>query len=361
MKTYKVSSKIKNLLLNIIDFFWFLIFFIPNFFHRKDLNSKWINNILITRLDNIWDMVLTTSFIKNIRYNFPNSKITILCRPCQKHIIKNFDYIDEIITYDAFWFWWKDTIKDLYFIIKNNFRKFDLSFELHWEILSNVVTYFLGKYRIGFDIRWWWFLLHKAITYDWNSWKNIVEHQNQQILEIWWSIKYNDLELYLDASIKTIDMNNDKKNVIIHTWVSEKNREYKLKNWLSVIQELEPYYEVIIVDTDEMKLDFFKKSHKTYKTYKPQSIDEFIYLVHKSDLLIWLESLSSHISAALWKPTISLYSSTTPKNLFYPYWQNVHVLRSNKEYKNMIDINTQSWMDEISPKTVINKAKQLLG
>ncbi|MBT3726642.1 hypothetical protein HOG21_02865 [bacterium] len=49
-------------------------------------------------------MVLTTSFIKNIKYNFPNSKITILCRPCQVNIIKENNNIDNIIKYDAFWF-----------------------------------------------------------------------------------------------------------------------------------------------------------------------------------------------------------------------------------------------------------------
>ncbi|MBT3726641.1 hypothetical protein HOG21_02860 [bacterium] len=48
-------------------------------------------------------------------------------------------------------------------------------------------------------------------------------------------------------------------------------------------------------------------------------MNELIKLISDFDLLIGLESLSSHIAAAINTPLISLYSATTPKELFYPY------------------------------------------
>ena len=332
MKKYKVSSKQKYLLLNIIDFLGSIIFFIPNIFSCKKLDNNKVENILITRLDNIWDMVLTTSFIKNIKYNFPNSKITILCRPCQVNIIKENNNIDNIIKYDAFWFWWKDWIWKLLKMIKQNYKTFDLAFELHWEIISNTTNYLISKYRVWFSIRWWSFLLNKSLYFDWNEEKSIVKHQYKQIKSIWWEIKSDKLELFIDKNLKTINKEKNKINIIIHTWVSVKSREYPILKWISLIEKIKGKYNILIIDTDNKKLNIFK--NKWYETYTPKSINELIKLISDFDLLIGLESLSSHIAAAINTPLISLYSATTPKELFYPYWENITVLRYNKCTKN---------------------------
>lgn len=330
MKKYRVSSKKKNLLLNIIDFLGLFIFFIPKkIIPKKNTNFK---KILITRLDNIWDMVLTTSFIKNIKYNYPKSEITVLCRPCQKSIIENLDFVDHIILFDAFWFGWVDWIKKLFKIIKDNYKKYDLSFELHWELLSIILNYIVSKYRVWFWIRWWFFLLEKYVFYNWNNKKNIVEHQNELIKIIWWKIKYNNLELHIDKNIKTILKEQNRKNIIIHTWVSVKSREYPIKKWIELVNKINDKYRILIVDTDLTKLEIFQK--EWFETYTPKSINELIKLIYDFDLLIWVESLSSHIWASVWTKTISLYSQTTPIWLFYPYWKNLIVLRDDKCTKN---------------------------
>lgn len=64
-----------------------------------DGTKRW-NKILIIRLDCIGDMVWTTAFIRELKSNFPQAKITLVLRPSIYPLLKNCPYLDEIIVYE---------------------------------------------------------------------------------------------------------------------------------------------------------------------------------------------------------------------------------------------------------------------
>jgi heptosyltransferase-2 len=71
--------------------------------HGKNpqINISDIRHILVIRLDEIGDMVLTTPFLRELRRNFSEAWITLVVKPGVFNLIELCPYIDEIFTYDG--------------------------------------------------------------------------------------------------------------------------------------------------------------------------------------------------------------------------------------------------------------------
>jgi lipopolysaccharide heptosyltransferase II len=67
--------------------------------------SHWRNarNILVVRLDNLGDVLMTTPAIQAIKHNSPAAKITLLGSRSGTAIARHVPAIDEVISYDAPW------------------------------------------------------------------------------------------------------------------------------------------------------------------------------------------------------------------------------------------------------------------
>ena len=69
--------------------------------NNQELNQEFTGNILIIRTDVIGDFICTSSFIKNIRLNFPKAKITLICSPIAYPLAQYCPYVDEIQVYNG--------------------------------------------------------------------------------------------------------------------------------------------------------------------------------------------------------------------------------------------------------------------
>ena len=56
--------------------------------------------ILVIRLDEIGDMVLTTPFLRELRRNHPRAHITLVVKPAVKNLVELCPYCDELVTFD---------------------------------------------------------------------------------------------------------------------------------------------------------------------------------------------------------------------------------------------------------------------
>jgi len=57
-------------------------------------------SILVLRLDQIGDVVLTTPFLRELRRNAPQAWITLVVKPAILNLVELCPYVDEVITYD---------------------------------------------------------------------------------------------------------------------------------------------------------------------------------------------------------------------------------------------------------------------
>lgn len=70
-------------------------------FHRtREWNPACVRNILVIRVDEIGDVVLTTPFLRELRRNFPNAWLTLVVKPSVLNLVELCPYVNQILTYE---------------------------------------------------------------------------------------------------------------------------------------------------------------------------------------------------------------------------------------------------------------------
>ena len=82
-------------------------------------------NILIFKNDRVGDLIHHSCIINNIRQNFKDSKITLICSRYNYSIAKNYKFLDELIVSDG-----QSFISFYFKYFKNLKKKFDYIFIL---------------------------------------------------------------------------------------------------------------------------------------------------------------------------------------------------------------------------------------
>ena len=59
-----------------------------------------VENILIIRLDEFGDVVLTSGFIREVRKNFPHARITLVVKSLARPMVELCPYVNEVLTFD---------------------------------------------------------------------------------------------------------------------------------------------------------------------------------------------------------------------------------------------------------------------
>src|SRR5438105_3765395 len=65
---------------------------------KNDLSQ--VKRVLVVRLDEIGDVVLTTPFLRELRRNLPNAWITLVVKPAVHNLVELCPYASEVLTYD---------------------------------------------------------------------------------------------------------------------------------------------------------------------------------------------------------------------------------------------------------------------
>jgi ADP-heptose:LPS heptosyltransferase len=68
--------------------------------NKHDLNLAQVEKVLIVRLDEIGDVVMTTPFLRELRRNLPDAWITLVVKPAVYNLVELCPYVNEVLTYD---------------------------------------------------------------------------------------------------------------------------------------------------------------------------------------------------------------------------------------------------------------------
>lgn len=68
---------------------------------KKSFSKEDIHEILVIRTDAIGDLICTTPFIRELRKNYPHSRITVVIRKSNRLLLEKCPYIDELLFYDC--------------------------------------------------------------------------------------------------------------------------------------------------------------------------------------------------------------------------------------------------------------------
>lgn len=279
--------------------------------------------ILIIKLDAVGDVLRTTSLLKPLRKNYPDSNITWCTRQSSKELFKYNSFIDDVIVIED----------DAYFRIKA--EEFDLVINLDTsKISSSVASIAMGKRKKGFILNNMGYV--EATSEYAQKWLEMsafddVKKANTKPYQ---QLMYEILELNFPIERPLLPFTDEERNKIqerefykninhdlpvlgLNIGVGTKwpSKGWPLTSWQDLIKRLgNKNYNIILLSGPEetwMASQLKDKYNFLIDTGCDNSLLEFAAIVDLCDLVITADTLALHISTALDKKIIALFGPTS--------------------------------------------------
>ena len=297
-----------------------------------------MRNIIISRTDNLGDVVLSLPVAGKLKQVYPNAKIIFLGKAYTEPIISSSIFIDE--------FWDKEKLTQY------NASEIDAIVFLFPDIeVAKWAKKNQIKFRIGTSHRWWhWLYCNKLINFSRKK-SNLHEAQlNFKLLQPF-GIKSEIALKEIPAlyGMKSSDdfpdflkniFQKDKTKVILHTKSKGSAREWPIENYFHLAQQLSPEdYQIFITGTEaegdlikKQQSDIFNLPNVTDLTGK-LSLKELINFIGEADILVACSTGPLHIAAALNKLAIGIFPNIKPMHpqRWKPLGKHVEVVHIDKE------------------------------
>lgn len=117
-----------------------------------------LRKILVVRLDEIGDMVLTTPFLRELRRNYPYAEITLVVKPAVYNLVELCPYIDKINIFtkaNGRWAVFQNINRAKKFAYKELEQDYDLAivprFDSDLDYMAGAIAFYTGaSRRIGY-------------------------------------------------------------------------------------------------------------------------------------------------------------------------------------------------------------------
>ena len=329
-----------------------------------------MNKIILSRTDNIGDVILTLPMVYIIKEYYPNSRIIFLGKSYTAPIISLCPYIDEFLNYDDF----------------NNLAEKEKITTLKEVNADTIIHVFPRKElamlakkakikdRIGTSHRYYHLLTcNRLITF---SRKRSKLHESQLNLKLLAGIKIevkksiNELcKLNVLTNIKELPkrfhhiFENKKKNLILHPKSKGSAIEWGIKNFNRLISILpENKFNIFITGTEEegnLIQNELVKSKNIYNLTGQMTLQELISFIRSSDFLLACSTGPLHIAASVGIHTLGIFSKKKPMHpeRWRPIGKKVKIFT----YKNASKLSDDENIKLISPKMVADYIESLLN
>ncbi len=305
---------------------------IKNADFSEKLDSK-PRKILIIQTAFLGDLMLTLPMIKKIKSEIKDSYISILIRKDTAKAVEGVKEIDEIICDEKKERPFLAEFKRIIELIKN--KGFDIAIIPHRSLRSALIAFFAKiKIRIGFDIKPSSFFYTHRIPFSW-----LVHDAERNFMLLSPLIKEGGIEFpeMKEASNgKFGDIIKIKPLILINpssVWETKRWPEYK---FASLIDKLYSEYSVtpVLIGSGKEKeyCDKIKEiagDAKCLNMAGKTSLDELVWLIKKSDILITNDSGPMHIATALGVWVVAIFGPTTRELGFFPYSEKSIVLEKD--------------------------------
>ncbi len=319
---YKIINSKKLFATIIADLVGNMIFFASRLFRkREEIKPEDVREILVIRTAYIGDVVMTIPILKPLKERFPSARISFLTSTRAKEVLENNPYLDDIITYDPFWFY-SSSMKDyLSFIREIKKFFFDLIIEARGDIreLLFLVWPLNARFKVSYDVGGGGYILTHRVPYKGLGHKveyhlDIARYLGCRIDGIEWGIYLSEnedkraFELLLKEGV---DFN--KPIIAVHPGGRKKLKCWSAEGFARVADILIERYGVslIITGADEEKSITREvrdnMENKCIDLTGKTSLREMAGALKRCSLFICNDSSPMHIAAALNVPTIAIF------------------------------------------------------
>ncbi|WP_323595522.1 lipopolysaccharide heptosyltransferase I [Aliarcobacter butzleri] len=331
-----------------------------------------MKRIAIIKLSAMGDIIHAMVALQYIKRQYPNLQIDWFVESAFAPILENNPDINEIIKLDlkSIKKDKKEIINQIKLIKKYEKNSYDLVIDAQGLIKSAIVSFFLGKNRVGFSknstrekLASFFYTKKVDIAYD----KNAIE-RNVKVLSqaLNFDIAKDDILnkkpfLFYKNENEVIYeyLSKDKKNVLFVIGASWPSKMYSKEKFAKIINNLDENCLITWGNESEKDIANFIANISKAKVLPKLDLNSLKAIMSKVDLVIGNDTGPTHIAWALNIPSITLFGNT-------PGYRNTYITNTNKiiESKSIVnpfklDRNDFS-IKEIDENEIINTAKGLL-
>lgn len=331
-----------------------------------------MKRIAIIKLSAMGDIIHAMVALQYIKKQYPNLKIDWFVESAFVGVLENNPDINEIIKLDlkSIKKDKKEIINQIRLIKKYKKNSYDLVIDAQGLIKSAIVSFFLGKSRVGFSknstrekLASFFYTKKVDIAYD----KNAIE-RNVKVLSqaLNFEITKDDILnkkpfLFYKNENEVIYeyLSKDKKNVLFVIGASWPSKMYSKEKFAKIINNLDENCLITWGNEAEKDIADFIANISKAKVLPKLDLNSLKAIMSKVDLVIGNDTGPTHMAWALNIPSITLFGNT-------PGYRNTYITNTNKiiESKSIVnpfklDRNDFS-IKEIDENEIINTAKGLL-
>ncbi|MDN5055425.1 lipopolysaccharide heptosyltransferase I [Aliarcobacter butzleri] len=331
-----------------------------------------MKRIAIIKLSAMGDIIHAMVALQYIKRKYPNLQIDWFVESAFAPILENNPDINQIIKLDlkSIKKDKKEIINQIKLIKKYEKNSYDLVIDVQGLIKSAIVSFFLGKSRVGFSknstrekLASFFYTKKVDIAYD----KNAIE-RNVKVLSqaLNFDILKDDILnkkpfLFYKNENEVIYeyLSKDKKNVLFVIGASWPSKMYSKEKFAKIINNLDENCLITWGNEAEKDIADFIANISKAKVLPKLDLNSLKAIMSKVDLVIGNDTGPTHMAWALNISSITLFGNT-------PGYRNTYITNTNKiiESKSIVnpfklDRNDFS-IKEIDENEIINMAKGLL-
>ena len=303
--------------------------------------------VLISRVDQIGDVILTLPICGVIKEKLPEAKIFFLCQPAIAPIIERCSHIDEIVT-------WNTDLKSL--------PKVDWIIHILPRVsIAKQAKKNKIKLRIGTNRRWFhWIFCNRLVNL---TRKNSDLHESELNVKLLGPLKLTpDLPVhefwrYYGWKNKTTSKRKDKFRLIFHIKSRGSGKEWPTNSFFELAKKLSPdqfhIYLTGALKEGEMihkEAPGLAQLHHVSDVTGKFSLPEFINFIESSDGLVAASTGPLHVAAALGIHTLGLFPIQKPIHAgrWRPIGEKAHWISEKQGTNNSyLNISVSEVLDKI--------------
>ena len=343
----------------------------------KTKSSPAPKKILIIRLSSIGDILLSTPFIRQVRYTFPQAQIDFVIKDIYKDLLIHCPHINELYCVHL------NKGKEELSRLKQNLtgKKYTIVFDLHNNFRSN----FLKR------------------TIDADTVRTIQKSKIKQSLLVWFKINFYKQDIPIPARYNAVaedfDITDDGKGLELF-WDDDTTRTAedkalsfglesdkpiiglapgagfytkrwpakKYKDLIDLIRKKEFQIAVFGGAEDEEIGSYLKEQCNVVNFSGQLTLLETACLIAKCKVLVSNDSGLMHMATAVQTPVVAIFGSTVKELGFFPYRAMAHVIENNDlTCRPCSHIGRRKCprehfkcMEDITPEQVYNGLKELM-
>jgi ADP-heptose:LPS heptosyltransferase len=375
---YKIINKKKLVATVAADLIGRSLFFPARFLRRGNgIQTDRVRNILVIRTAYIGDVVMTVPVLKPLRELFPDARISFLTSAGAAEVLRNNPFVDEVIPYDAFWFYATSIGAYRQFMRGMRERSFDLVIEARADIRDILLLAwrFRSRYRMSYGVGGGGYLLTHVVPYP--GLKHKVEYHLDLVRYLGYRGTAIEWGVYLSSEerqkVSEIMANNGigQSFIAVHPGSRLTLKRWPVKRYGELCDELMEKYGMPAVVFGAGSETALVEEMTSGMKRMPITLDgslslrEMAGMLGRAALFICNDSAPMHLAAAMKTPTVAIFGPSKSVET-RPYGEGHRVVEKAFACRSTCDENTcryeryNACMDDVSVAEVLHAAEELL-